>query len=501
MTRTAPPGPRARARARARRRVGDRLDLLEAAAGASARARPPGSARALRRRGRDERVADARESAASIPSTSLSREDRGDDDVVAPSAAASSSQLDAVRRCARRPRSRPSPRRSSRPGSATSTCAVDRPAEERLGRGARATSPGCATRPASRARASASHSGSPSTTVAPGATTASFSRGDRLARLAEHVGVLERRRSSARRPARRGRSSRRAARRGRPRRPRRRRRASANSASAAAVSTSNCVAPEPLGRGPHARDRALEVGGLARRPDPLAPAARRAARCTRRRAAPRARSSAADRPRRRRLAVRADDVDRRVGALRVAERGEQRAHPVEAELLRPRRERLATPGSVAEGIELAAVALELLALGLDDLGAARSRRSARSRASSRRARSRSRRRSRSASTLPFAFAPLGLHDRVEDPLLVALERRRARRCAGRSRPPPARARARRRRACARRPRARARRSAASRAPGRFDQISSVTCGITGCSSFSSRSSAASAVARASASPS
>ena len=41
------------------------------------------------------------------------------------------------------------------------------------------------------------------------------------------------------------------------------------------------------------------------------PAGARAARCTRRRAAPRARGSAADRARRRRLAVRADDVDRR----------------------------------------------------------------------------------------------------------------------------------------------------------------------------------------------
>ena len=37
--------------------------------------------------------------------------------------------------------------------------------------------------------------------------------------------------------------------------------------------------------------------------------------------------------------------------------------------------------------------------------------------------------------------------------------------------------------------------------GRFDQISSVTCGIAGCSSLSNRSSAAVAVARASVSPS
>jgi hypothetical protein len=42
--------------------------------------------------------------------------------------------------------------------------------------------------------------------------------------------------------------------------------------------------------------------------------------------------------RRRRLAVRADDVDRRVVALRVAEVGEQPLDPREAEVLRPRRE-------------------------------------------------------------------------------------------------------------------------------------------------------------------
>ena len=105
-------------------------------------------------------------------------------------------------------------------------------------------------------------------------------------------------------------------------------------------------------------------------------------------------------------------------------------------------------------------------------------------------------RSISARRVPVRLRRSGLHDRVEDPLLVALERRRARRCAGRSRAA----------SCtrvervgvgvvrARRAPARARRSAALSRAGRCVQISSVTCGITGWSSFSSRSSAASAVA-------
>ena len=44
-----------------------------------------------------------------------------------------------------------------------------------------------------------------------------------------------------------------------------------------------------------------------------------------------------DRARRRRLAVRAHDVDRREGALGMSELREERSHPVEAEFLRPRR--------------------------------------------------------------------------------------------------------------------------------------------------------------------
>ena len=69
-----------------------------------------------------------------------------------------------------------------------------------------------------------------------------------------------------------------------------------------------------------------------------------------------------------RLAVRPDDVNRWVSFLWLPELGEQRAHPVEAEL-RAATAR-ASPASrrrhvlrLAEGGELAAVALELVALG------------------------------------------------------------------------------------------------------------------------------------------
>ncbi len=93
---------------------------------------------------------------------------------------------------------------------------------------------------------------------------------------------------------------------------------------------------DPLRRGPDARDRAFEalrVGveplvpagdmrrGVGPDPEPLGTEERRR------------------QPRRRRLAVRADDVDRRERLLRIVELGEERVHPVEPELLGPRRER------------------------------------------------------------------------------------------------------------------------------------------------------------------
>ena len=126
------------------------------------------------------------------------------------------------------------------------------------------------------------------------------------------------------------------------------------------------------------------------------------------------------------------------------------------------------------------------------------RRSARSRASSRRARSPCAVASRSASTSPFASDRSGLTTASKMRFSSPFELRHtplrrnitAASCTSSSAPAslssPASGHG-------------ATISRVSRA-GSCDQISSVTCGITGCSSLSRRSSAASAVARASASP-
>ena len=159
-----------------------------------------------------------------------------------------------------------------------------------------------------------------------------------------------------------------------------------------------------------------------------------------------------------------------------------------------RHSRRSAPRAV-ERVELAPVPLELLALRLDDRRPARSRRNARSRASPPRGRSpcagaRARRPRRPS---PSA-APDG-RPRRRCAARPPSRARPARRCAGTSPPPPGRARARRRRPRVRRPGSGHGRDDQARAlAGRCDQISSVTCGITGCSSASSRSSAASAVA-------
>jgi hypothetical protein len=89
-----------------------------------------------------------------------------------------------------------------------------------------------------------------------------------------------------------------------------------------------------LRRRPDARDRLLEVRLLPADPDPLAPAhdvrgdvrARKDALLEQERL---------DHARRRRLAVRADDVDRPHLPLRIAEPFEKGSHPPQAELLRP----------------------------------------------------------------------------------------------------------------------------------------------------------------------
>src|SRR6185437_436711 len=79
-------------------------------------------------------------------------------------------------------------------------------------------------------------------------------------------------------------------------------------------------------------DRALEVRLLPTDADPLAPATdvRREVGADRE---ARVREQRLGRPRRRRLPVRADDVDRRIPPLRIAELGEQRADPLEPEAL------------------------------------------------------------------------------------------------------------------------------------------------------------------------
>ena len=389
-----------------------------------------------------------------MASTSLSREDRGDD----------------------RPLARGSSRSSSQ-STASGVCAPSRTSS-----GPRALEPARAARPRPRAsigwprNASAASRAPPTTGSACSATRraplvvgqddrrAGLDDGellarDLLARVAEDVGVLETRRSSARRRARRATfvaSS-------RPPRPASTTATStprsAKSASAAAVSASNCVAPPPR---PPARTRATarsnDSGSVSRRScqpltcgDVYAPTS-----------SPSRAQQRRDRARRRRLAVRADDVDRRERALRIAERVEERAHPVEPELLGPRRER-SRPSQSPMCVELTPVALELLALGLDDLGGRVLRRSARSRASSRRARSRLRSRSRSASTLPFARWRSGFTTASKMRRSSPSSSTAARRCAGTSPPPPARASSASAVGSRRPARATARRSAASRA--------------------------------------
>ena len=81
-------------------------------------------------------------------------------------------------------------------------------------------------------------------------------------------------------------------------------------------------------------DRALEVGLGPTAPDSLAPAAH-VGREIRADVQARGGEMRFDRSRRRRLAVRPDDVDRGIALMRVAERVEQHPHPPQAELFRP----------------------------------------------------------------------------------------------------------------------------------------------------------------------
>ena len=88
-----------------------------------------------------------------------------------------------------------------------------------------------------------------------------------------------------------------------------------------------------------ARERGVEVCVCAVDLDPLRPAAH-VRRHVRADVEPLGPEQLRSQERRRRLPVRADDVDRRIAALRVAEVGEQLLHASEAELLRPRRQPL-----------------------------------------------------------------------------------------------------------------------------------------------------------------
>ena len=218
---------------------------------------------------------------------------------------------------------------------------VDRPAEERLGGGARerevraarsldAAGAGRAGRPLPLGLAEHRRS-RPARRP-----RASRRRSPRACRRAPRCARA--RRSSARRPARRARSSRRAGRRAPPRRRRRRRRAPrtprARRRSAPRTASRRRRAG---GRGSSARSRSA---GVAVDLDPLGPAAdvRRDVRAD---AQPRRAEQRRDHQRGRRLAVRADDVDRRDSARCGSPSArEQRLHPPEPELLGPRRERL-----------------------------------------------------------------------------------------------------------------------------------------------------------------
>ena len=102
----------------------------------------------------------------------------------------------------------------------------------------------------------------------------------------------------------------------------------ANSANAAAADRLELRRAGASASGLTRATRRLEVGVLAVDADPLGPAARRAARSYAPTERPSARSSASIVSVARRLAVRADDVDRRERALRVAERA--RAAPASA---------------------------------------------------------------------------------------------------------------------------------------------------------------------------
>ena len=299
--------------------------------------------------------------------------------------------------CAPRPGSRPA-RRSSRPGSVTRSAAAPSTGSPRnapAAASATASDPdvSTSTRPAPAARASSSHSGSPSTTVQPGRVTASFSAAI-ASRVVPSTSVCSSETfvSTTTRVA-----SRTFVASWRPPRPASIAAASTpavrKATSAAAVSDSNCVAARRSAAERTAPSAALEVGLPRRRRGCAPPTSGRAATGTPRpgargrAGAPRSSASSSTcRSSRRRARRPGPPAGRRARrAARASARG--RSRPRATATSASSHATCAHQRLDAEQVELAPVALELRPLAVDDVRPARSRRSARSRASPPRARS------------------------------------------------------------------------------------------------------------------
>ena len=304
-------------------RVGDCFHMLEIRLGAGGEV-PFVECPRVAAAGRDQRAA-AAERPASIASASLSR--RIDATIVHSRGSRRSSSQATPSGVWAPSRTSSAPRRSSRPGRATSGSAS-------IGWPANASAASRA--PPIRTSASGTR---PAPLVVGQDDGRSRSRDgellarDLLARVAEHVGVLERDVRQAGRPARRRRSSRRAGRRARLRRRPTSTPRSANCASAAAVSASNCVAFAASAAARSARPRARTSRDRCRG---VRASRSRAATCTRRRSSPSARSSAAIV----RVAVDLPFVPTTCteGKLRcgLPSASSSAVHPLEPELLGPR---------------------------------------------------------------------------------------------------------------------------------------------------------------------
>ncbi len=184
MTRTR--GPELARAAERSVRVVDRLDRRRTSGAARAATSAGGKGAFVRRLGGDEhrpRPGKPLEDPVGI----LVGEDRRDDDVVARLREPLEQPVDGIGVCA--PSRTSVARTSKRPGSAASK-AVRRAVRgtPRPPRGRRRAQPHVR-------RTSCANSASGRTTVAPGARHGELLRRDRLARVAEHLGVLERRRS------------------------------------------------------------------------------------------------------------------------------------------------------------------------------------------------------------------------------------------------------------------------------------------------------------------